>query len=75
MGFYSTAVALQMFSLILLWTSVGIGITVGISYFVLRTFLKREFDKRFQKMDEEQHRRYREMMGLEESTKDSERNR
>ncbi len=72
MGFHSMAIGIQMLTIILLWTSIGIGFTVGISYFVLRTFLRREFDKRFRKLEKEQHRRYREMMGLKEPSEDSE---
>lgn len=67
LGFYPTALGLQLFAVILVWVTAGVGITVGITYFIMKTFLKREFKKRFERMDQERHARYRQMMGLDEA--------
>ena len=54
-----------MFAVILIWVGIGVGFAVGITYYVMRSFLKREFKRRFDRMDQERHARYRQMMGLD----------
>ena len=72
MGLYTIALGIQMFAVILIWVSIGVGITVGITYFVMQSFLKREFNRRFKKMDQERHAEYRRMMGLDEPNNEEE---
>ncbi len=54
-----------MLAVILVFVSIGVGFAVGLTYFMMQTFLKREFKKRFDRMDQERHARYRKMMGLD----------
>ena len=65
MGFHSMALGIHIFAVILIFVSIGVGFAVGITYYVMRSFLKREFKKRFDRMDQERHARYRKMMGLD----------
>jgi hypothetical protein len=67
LGLYTISLGIFLLAVILIWVSVGVGIAVGVTYFVMQAFLKREFKKRFDKMDRERHDRYRRMMGLEHS--------
>jgi len=66
-GLYTISLALQLFTIIIIYVSVGVGFTVGLTYFVMRSFLKREFRKRFERMDQAQYEQYRKRMGLDTS--------
>ncbi|MFX0169589.1 MAG: hypothetical protein ACFE89_09590 [Candidatus Hodarchaeota archaeon] len=68
MGLPGMALGVQILALIIVYVSVGVGITVAISYFVLESFLKREFRKRFERMDKEHQKRLQQMMGYSETT-------
>lgn len=72
MGLYTIALGIQMFATILIWLSIGVGFTVGITYFVMQTFLKREFNRRFKRMDQERQAQYRRMMGLDQPADEEE---
>ncbi len=61
-----------MLAVILIWVTIGVGFTVGITYFIMRSFLRYEFRKRFDRMDRERHARYRQMMGLDDSEESNE---
>ncbi len=65
MGLHTIALGIFMFAVILIWVSIGVGFTVGLTYYFMRSFLKREFKKRFDRMDQERYRRYRQMRGLD----------
>ncbi len=71
-GLHTMALGVFMFAVILVWVSIGVGVTVGITYFVMQSFLKREFKRRFDRMDQERHARYRKMMGLDNPEDDKE---
>lgn len=71
LGLRGMALGLQLLSIILIFMTGGVGVSIGISYYIMRSFLKREFSKRFQKMEEEHQARLREMMGYPESTEES----
>ena len=71
-GLHQMALGLGMFGSILTAVSIGTIFMVGISYLVMRSFLKREFDKKFKKMDRERQAHMRRLMGLPEQTEDSE---
>jgi hypothetical protein len=71
-GLHQMALGLGMFGSILTAVSIGTIFMVGISYLVMRSFLKREFDKKFKKMDRERRAHMRRLMGLPEQTEDSE---
>jgi len=66
-GFSQMAMGLRVFGGILLFVTLGTGFMVGLSYFVTRSFLKREFSKKFKKIDEEQQAQLRRMMGATQS--------
>jgi hypothetical protein len=66
LGFHTISLGLSLFATILIWVSVGVGVAVGITFYVMRSFLKREFKKRFDRMDRERNIQYRRMMGLDE---------
>lgn len=66
MGLYTISLGIQMFAIILIWVTIGVGVTVGITYYVMRSFLKHEFNKRFEKMERQRYAQYRQMMGLDE---------
>lgn len=53
------AMGLRIFSSIFLFVTIGMGLLMGITYYVTRSFLKREFEKKFKKMDEEQQAQLR----------------
>lgn len=72
MGLSGMALGVQLLALILVYVSLGVGITVAISYFVLESFLKREFRKKFERMDKEHKDRLRQMRGYEEPLEESE---
>jgi membrane protein implicated in regulation of membrane protease activity len=72
MGLSGMALGVQLLALILVYVSLGVGITVAISYFVLESFLKREFRKKFERMDKEHKARLRQMRGYEEPSEESE---
>ena len=74
MGFSGMALGIQLLALILVYVSVGVGITVAISYFVLESFLKREFRKKFERMDREHKTRLRQMMGYDEVAEEAQDN-
>ncbi|MHA2428214.1 MAG: hypothetical protein ACXADB_09345 [Candidatus Hermodarchaeia archaeon] len=57
------ALGVYMLGVILVFVSIGVGFAVGLTYFMMKSFLKREFKKRFDRMDQERHARYRKMMG------------
>jgi hypothetical protein len=65
LGLYTTSLALHLFAIILIWVSVGVGFAVGLTYLVMQSFLKREFRKRFERMDKAWHEQYRQRMGLD----------
>jgi predicted membrane protein len=65
-GLYTIALALHLFTIIILYVSVGVGFAVGLTYFFMRSFLKREFRKRFERMEKARHDQYRKRMGLNE---------
>ncbi len=67
MGFHTLSLGIQLFAIILIWVTIGVGATVGITYYVMRSFLKHEFNKKFEKMEQQRYARYRQMMGLDES--------
>ncbi|MFX1510533.1 MAG: hypothetical protein ACFFBR_09530 [Promethearchaeota archaeon] len=67
LGFHSMALGLSLFATILVWVTVGVGVAVAITFYVMQSFLKREFKKRFDRMDRERNIQYRRMMGLDES--------
>jgi hypothetical protein len=60
------AMGLRIFSGIILFVTIGTGIMVAISYFITRSFLKREFARKFRKIDEEQQAQLRRMIGAQE---------
>ncbi|TRO56297.1 hypothetical protein E2P64_06120 [Candidatus Bathyarchaeota archaeon] len=66
-GLYTISLALQLFTIIIIYVSVGVGFAVGLTYFVMQSFLKREFRKRFERMDQAQYEQYRKRMGLDTS--------
>ena len=66
-GLYTISLALQLFTIIIIYVSVGVGFAVGITYLLMRSFLKREFRKRFERMDQAQYEQYRKRMGLDTS--------
>lgn len=66
LGFHTISLGLSLFATILIWVSVGVGVAVGITFYVMQSFLKREFKKRFDRMDRERNIQYRRMMGLDE---------
>ncbi len=66
-GLHTMALGIFMFAVILIWVGIGVGFAVGITYYVMRSFLKREFKKRFDRMDKERHAKYRQMRGLDSS--------
>ncbi|MFX1563439.1 MAG: hypothetical protein ACFFDP_09045 [Promethearchaeota archaeon] len=66
-GLSQMAMGLRVFSGILLFVTLGTGFMVALSYFVTSSFLKREFSKKFKKIDEEQQAQLRRMMGANES--------
>ncbi len=72
MGLSTIALGVQMLAVILIWVTIGVGFTVGITYFIMRSFLRYEFRKRFDRMDRERHARYRQMMGLDDSEESNE---
>ena len=72
MGLHLLALSLGMFNSILLFITIGIGVMMAISYFLMGAFLKREFKKRLEKMDQEQRAQLRRMMGVEEPEESSE---
>jgi hypothetical protein len=72
MGLSGMALGIQLLALILIYVSFGVGITVAISYFVLKSFLQREFRKKFERMDREHQDRLRQMMGYEEASEEAE---
>lgn len=61
------AMGLRVFGGILLFVTLGTGFMVALSYFLTRSFLKREFAKKFKKIDEEQQAQLRQMIGTTES--------
>jgi hypothetical protein len=64
-GLPTIALGVYMLAVILVFVSIGVGFAVGLTYFMMKSFLKREFKKRFDRMDQERHARYRKMMGLD----------
>ena len=64
-GFHTIALGIYMLGVILVFVSIGVGFAVGVTYFMMKSFLKREFKKRFDRLDRERHARYRKMMGLD----------
>ncbi len=71
-GLHQMALGISMFGSILTAVSIGTIFMVGISYLVTRSFLKREFDKKFKKMDQERQEHMRRLMGLPEKTEETE---
>ena len=67
LGYPTIALGVYMLAVILVFVSIGVGFAVGLTYFMMQSFLKREFKKRFDRMDQERHARYRKMMGFNES--------
>lgn len=64
-GLYTISLALQLFTIIIVYVCVGVGFAVGLTYFVMQSFLKREFRKRFERMDQAHYEQYRKRMGLD----------
>ena len=62
---HTMSLGIFMFAVILIWVGIGVGFAVGITYYVMQSFLKREFRKRFDRMDKERHARYQRMRGLD----------
>ncbi|MFW9935607.1 MAG: hypothetical protein ACFFDU_08950 [Candidatus Thorarchaeota archaeon] len=67
LGLNTMSLGIWMFAFIFVFVSIGIGFTVGLTYFIMQSFLKREFKKRFDRMDQERYARYRKMMGIDET--------
>jgi hypothetical protein len=64
-GLPTIALGVYMLAVILVFVSIGVGFAVGLTYFMMQTFLKREFKKRFDRMEQRQHAQYRKMMRLD----------
>lgn len=67
LGLNAMALGVWMFAFIFVFVSLGTGFAVGLTYFIMQSFLKREFKKRFDRMDQERYARYRKMMGIDET--------
>lgn len=57
------ALSLRLVAALFATATAGTVITVGIGYVITRAFLKREFNKKFRKMDEEQQAQLRRVTG------------
>jgi len=63
MGRAEIGLSLRLVAALFTTAAVGTCVTVGIGYFLTSAFLKREFDRKFKKMDEEQQAELRRITG------------
>jgi membrane protein DedA with SNARE-associated domain len=70
-GQIETALSLRIVGALFATATVGTVVTVGIGYYITGAFLKREFDKRFKKMDEEEQAQLRRLTGQSDGEKES----
>jgi uracil-DNA glycosylase len=72
LGRGETALSIRLLATLFTTATLGICFTVGIGYLVTSAFLKREFKKKFKKMDEDRQRELRRVMGYPDSDKGAE---
>ena len=72
MGQAEIGLSLRLVAALFTTAAVGTCVTVGIGYFLTSAFLRREFDKKFKKMDEEQQAELRRMTGRSDDDGESE---
>ena len=70
LGRAEIGLSLRLLAALFTTATIGTCATVGIGYFLTRAFLKREFDKKFKKMDEEQQAELRRMTGHSDDDKE-----
>jgi hypothetical protein len=71
LGQSELALSLRLVAALFTTATIGTCATVGIGYLLTGAFLRREFDKKFKKMDEEQQAQLRRMTGQPETDKES----
>jgi membrane protein YqaA with SNARE-associated domain len=71
LGRAEIGLSLRLVAALFTTATVGTCATVGIGYLLTRAFLKREFDKKFKKMDEEQQAELRRMTGHPDDDRES----
>jgi hypothetical protein len=71
MGRAEIGLSLRLVAALFTTATIGTCATVGIGYLLTSAFLKREFDKKFKKMDEEQQAELRRMTGQPDDDRES----
>ncbi|MFX0079775.1 MAG: hypothetical protein ACFE8O_11105 [Candidatus Hermodarchaeota archaeon] len=70
-GNHQLAMGLLLVTTLILWSSLGVGIMLGLTYFVMQTVIKHEFKRRYDRSHESQRDRIRRMMSRDELDEES----
>lgn len=70
-GNHQLAMGLLLITTIIFWVSLGVGMMLGLTYFVMQTVIKHEFKRRYDRSHESQRDRIRRMMSRDELDEES----
>ncbi len=70
-GNQQLAMGLLLITSLIFWVSLGVGVMLGLTYFVMQLVIKHEFKRRYDRSHESQRDRIRRMMIRDEPDEDS----
>jgi len=70
-GNQQLAMGLLLITSLIFWVSLGVGVMLGLTYFVMQTVIKHEFKRRYDRSHESQRERIRRMMSRDDPDEES----